>query len=234
MKKANLDNLEAIEQSLFDLQAICKQHDIEYRVIGSTAIVGAIGSVHRIPADVDLLFNEKKKDVLFSELIKLGYKRELQEFPLDVLPTKLERFVKEKQIIEPRGGSFTSRGFEYKLFLLLPFGYKPNVSLVFYPAMFRSVTYKIGKTRFEGLSREALWVALTFFMSLLESLGDKVEKRQLDLKVLSQNLDKSRLREIIEEEPGLYMGKLPLVTTKKKLLASLIIKLLNFRTRNTT
>lgn len=223
-----------IEQTLLDLHEICTKNDIQYRVIGSTAYVSAVNNIYRIPHDVDFLFDDSKKEILHRELLKRGYQHIYQKFPLPVLARPLTHYIKRKMFLEPRGVVFTDRGFEFPLLLPLLFISKkkwPLIKLVFSPTMIKPVTYKFGKATYTGLSREALWMGLNIFMKVISVLEDKTSKRTIDLRKLSEKLDKSILDQIKKENPGIYYKNFSLATpahTQIISFISLIVKVRKF------
>lgn len=237
MISTNLKNIPAaakhIEQALLDLHKICTGNNIEYRIAGSTAVVGAVNDLYRVPHDVDFLYDLSKQEILHKELIKLGYKKAYQKFAIPVLVRPLTHYLKGDILIEPRGGEFTSRGFEFALLLPLPTPkkYWPHIKLVFSHTMIKPCRYKFGTAEYIGLSAEALWIGLNIFMRILSALEDKVSKRSLDLAILTKYINQDVLSKIKQEKPGMYYKQIPVATLDHDELISLaafIIKLKKF------
>lgn len=215
-----------------DIHNIFSKLKTSYCVIGSMAIVGTTGKFHRIPGDIDVLYDFVKRSSLEKELIKLGYKRKLQNDFKGIFKYSLEQYIKGRQIIEPRPVWFTHSGIETYFRLPLPFLPKffwPWAKLCFKKTMSEPKLYSVGSVEFFGLRKEACFVALDTFMNLLESFDDKVEKRQKDLFVLSKGLNQSILRKIEEEKPGIYLGNFPLAVGKNPLLLKIYSRLKNLK-----
>jgi hypothetical protein len=203
-------NADYIERLLQDLHESCVEHDIEYRVVGSTATVCASGQLYRIPHDVDFIYDISKKKELHKELLSRGYQEKVQDFPIPIFVNPLTHYVKNGRLLEPRAGLFTDRGFELLLTLPLPLPKRrwPIVSLIFTPTMFASVRYYFGKTSFTGLSASALWLGL----ELMPSVDGKQKQRHVDQEMLLKAMNEDTLDQIIREKPGLYYKNFPLAT----------------------
>ncbi len=52
---------------------ILETEHIDYRLIGSIIAASINGKLHRNLGDIDLIIDEKKKEILFNELKKIGY-----------------------------------------------------------------------------------------------------------------------------------------------------------------
>jgi hypothetical protein len=68
-------NSEQVKNSLNLLTQILNQHHIEHRFFGSIIPTAINGSLHRSIADLDLLADFDKKDILIKALKKSGYKK---------------------------------------------------------------------------------------------------------------------------------------------------------------
>lgn len=155
-----MKEIKTIESTLKDLVGICKKLNIDYRIIGSCAMVGAARNLYRIPNDVDVLFDQKYDGIIFYELINKGYKHSYHSNEFDsIFLQKLQRFTKGNQIIEPRNGKFINDKFITSLLLPIPFipkSLRPKLTLVFGKQFFAPTKYQIGKIEFNGLKKEAL------------------------------------------------------------------------------
>ncbi|MDO8599904.1 MAG: hypothetical protein Q7R44_00630 [bacterium] len=215
-----------------DLHESFSRENIRYCVIGSMAVVGAIGRFHRIPADVDVLYDFDKRSRVKKSLRKLGYKLQIQDNFKGTFQYPLEQYNKGRQVIEPRPVYFADNGIEVYFKLPIPFLPKflwPWPKLCFKSTMSIPKLYKTGGVEFFGLKKEACFVALNSFMGILNSFDDKVQKRKMDLSFLSRGLNKSILKKIEQEFPGIYLGKLPIAVGKEPLLLRVYSKLKNLK-----
>lgn len=223
-------SLKDIEIALSDLTDVCKEFLIDYRVIGSTAMV-ANSNLYRIPADVDVLFDEKKKKELEKGLLTKGYRKEFHSNKLDqVITEPLVRFIKNNSVIEPRGGSFKESFFETTLLVPIPFlplGFRPKAKLVFSQLLFRKKELKLGTISFFGLSKEALLFIFSMSKIPLVTVEGITHKRELDEANLSENYDKELFEKIQNEASGVYLGRFPLISHKNRLLLKLLTHLAN-------
>lgn len=67
-------NSKIVTSTLKQAVDILKANRIEYRFFGSVVIAAINGKLHRDLGDLDLIVASSKKDILFTELKKLGYK----------------------------------------------------------------------------------------------------------------------------------------------------------------
>lgn len=202
----------SVTQALNDLKTVCFKNNIWYLVGGSTAILAACGEYLKIPQDVDAICDESKEKLVASELIKLGYK--LIPLPKNSIINRIKKhYVKDKKIIDIAFGKLTPRGFELTLPMLVP-----GLLLVFSKSMVRPEQYRLGDIKFLGFSREALWFGLGGFMGTIDAMGEKVDKRKNHLILLSKGLNTSKVKDIEESRPGIYLNNTPLVIPSNKLL----------------
>lgn len=214
-----------ILQACKDLHEVCSKNNIRYSIVGSTAVVAAIGRFHRLPGDVDGIYDVKKSGVLKEELQKKGYSYEIVDTQHDMFPYPLEYFQKGKSIIEIRGGSYTKRGFEYPIRIPIPFlpsQKRPIAILLFPKTMQNPVRYTLGDTSIIGLKREALFVGLDAFMGLIQKEESKVTKRKQDLAALAEHLDEKTVQQIRSENPGIYYKNIPIITSKTTFFLKLV------------
>ena len=68
-------NSEIVVSTLEQVLNILETKNIKYRFLGSVIIAAINGKLHRDLGDLDLIIDKEKKDILFIELQKLGYKR---------------------------------------------------------------------------------------------------------------------------------------------------------------
>jgi hypothetical protein len=227
-----MKNLEHIENTLKDLTEICEKYDIDYRVIGSTAMVAAVADgktkPYRTPGDVDVLFDADKKMLLYKGLKDVGYSRESQTNTFDkVLPEALERFRKGNQILEPRSGNFVDGRFEGELLLplnFLPKKYWPKMKLIFGPKLFKKARLRIGETPFWGLSREALLFIFEMSKLPMNVAEGSSFKRQLDEEALKEKYNPKLLMNLEKEKSGVFWGSVPVVTWKNKWVLKMFTK----------
>lgn len=210
-----------IIQALNDLNGVCSKNNIWYLVGGSTAISAASCKYSRVPQDVDAICDYKGKDILNDELRELGYK--LIPLPQTTVVNRIKKhYVKDKRIIDIAFGQFTNRGFEIRLPMLIP-----GLLLVFSQPMIKTKEYKLGDANFKGFSKEALWFGLGGFIGTIDAMGEKVDKRKDNLRLLSEGLQNSKIKDIEKGHPGVYLKNVPLVTPRNKLLlylANVMIK----------
>lgn len=126
---------------------------------------------------------------------------------------------KGKSTIELRGAEYTERGLEYPIRIPipgLPADKRPVGMLVCTRSSAEPHQFNFGGTFVEHTGREALWIVLQTSLPMMQLAGGlKVEKRLLDLSMLAGKLDMELVRKILAEKPGLYFGKIPLVTPEK-------------------
>ncbi|MBI2601254.1 hypothetical protein HYW42_04860 [Candidatus Daviesbacteria bacterium] len=206
--------LRYLERSLADLVSICDQNNICYLVIGSISTVCALGKLYRVPYDIDVLFDYTKEDVLHQSLLDLGYKKISQDHQINKLLLKpLLRFVKEKKIIEPRGAHFTKNGIEIPFHLPVPLVKENNnFRLKFNKKIFSPKVYKFGNTLFNGIGKEALFLALSKTLKI--NFGKEIDKikRTEDLRLLQQSLTAEEKAEVVKDRSGIYYKNIPLLT----------------------
>lgn len=68
-------NEKQIKSTLKKLINILEKNKVEYRVMGSIVAAAINGKLHRRIGDIDLIIDRDKKEHVFKELKKLGYKR---------------------------------------------------------------------------------------------------------------------------------------------------------------
>ncbi|KKS71058.1 hypothetical protein A3A14_02765 [Candidatus Daviesbacteria bacterium RIFCSPLOWO2_01_FULL_43_38] len=201
-----------IIKALKDIHSLHNKHQIWYLVGGSTAIVAASGKYFKVLGDVDIVCDIKQQEVLHNELIKLGYK--LINIPPDSIVNRIKKhYVKDKQIIDIAFGSFTRKGYEIKLPMLIP-----GILLVFSKAMIRPSIYVLSNTKFLGFSKEAQWFGLGRFIDTIDAMNDKASKRKSNLSLLDENLNKKVIEEIKQGDPGIYIRSIPIVTPNNSTL----------------
>lgn len=208
-----------------DLNAACSETDTKYLVVGSVAVVCAVGKLYRIPGDVDGWYDIKKAEILKAKLEEKGYIHNAIEAPGSPFPYPLEHFEKDGSVIELRGANYTDRGIEYPVRLPVPglsVNKRPLGQLVYTKSLAQPKESKFGNATVMTTSREALWVGLQTTLPLIQLTGDKVEKRLLDLSKLAENLDMETVKIMFAEKPGLYYGNIPLVTTENHGLFKLL------------
>lgn len=205
-----------IEKALQDLVSICEHHSIDYRVFGSTAYVAVVGTLYRIPADVDVFVDKEKLPLLKSELKKISYQETMHDHIFDMfLDAKLSDFSKGPQVIELAGATFTDGEFREEFGLPIPFiNKKVGFFLWSGKKTFKGHTHHFGKAHFLGISKEAYFVGISIFIPLVRALKSKTDKRMLDYKYLREGLNETLVKGIIEEKSGIYFGRLPALTTK--------------------
>lgn len=68
-------NTDTVCKTLNKVVKILEDHNVRYRFLGSVVIAAINGKLHRNLGDLDLIIDLGKKNVLYAELKKLGYKR---------------------------------------------------------------------------------------------------------------------------------------------------------------
>lgn len=67
-------NSDVATSTLQQLVKILDNNNIEYRFLGSVVIAAINGQLHRNLGDLDFIIDSKRKDIVYTELKKLGYK----------------------------------------------------------------------------------------------------------------------------------------------------------------
>lgn len=80
-----------------DLHEACLESDTRHLIVGSVAAVCAVGSLYRIPGDVDSWYDIKKTEELRRILEQRGYSRRVVEAPGAPFPYPLEHYEKGKK-----------------------------------------------------------------------------------------------------------------------------------------
>lgn len=93
------------------LLKILNKNDVEYRLLGSVVTSAMNKGVHRKLGDIDLLIDKDKKDIVFRNLKKIGYKQEGGMFAFGRKYLSLETLVHDELLsIGYFWGSFTKVG----------------------------------------------------------------------------------------------------------------------------
>ena len=204
-----------ILRSLKDWIEVCKNTKTDYRVIGSVAMVGALGKFHRIPGDLDVLYDKRNEERINRALEDKRYKSVSAGNPQNLFPKDLPRYIKGSQIIEPRKADFSGEEIFITLkapIPLMPAPLRPTVRLKFGKEMSKSITYRINGVVFKSLSKEALWVGLNTIRIFKRKDDMRLNLKIGDQELLTPTINKRRIDSIYLDKPGVYWNNIPLVT----------------------
>ena len=162
-------------------------------------MVGALGKFHRIPGDLDVLYDKRNEERINRALEDKRYKRVSAGNPQNLFPKDLPRYIKGSQIIEPRKADFSGEEIFITLkapIPLMPAPLRPTVRLKFGKEMSKSITYRINGVVFKSLSKEALWVGLNTIRIFKRKDDMRLNLKIGDQELLTPTINKRRIDSI--------------------------------------